>query len=60
MDGNDVNVAMGRVAALAQIKAWVKDKVLTKGDVADCVILFQTLMYDKQFSGTQQNFDNDN
>ena len=39
--GNDVTVAIGRVAALAQIKAWVKDKVITKNDIDDCVKLFK-------------------
>ena len=38
--GSDVNVAMGRVAALAQIKAWVKDKIVNKSDINDCVKLF--------------------
>ena len=38
--GNDVTV-IGRVAALAQIKAWVKDKIITKNDIYDCVKLFK-------------------
>ena len=37
-EGSDINVALGRVAALAQIKAWVKDKTITLSEITECAV----------------------
>ena len=39
-EGSDVNVALGRVAALAQIKAWVKDKTITLSEITECAVFY--------------------